>query len=429
MKKLFTLIAIVFVASTIFGQVAVYPTGKDVPQKVNKIAPLKKGIKTPSTRWYNYAEAMDAFYQNTSVPYGNNLFPDTTILVDYGTSGYSGPWIHALGDVLDVKSTFFNDLTLYPGELAMNKLSTFTVDSIGILCIYERGLTDPNIVDTLLIEVSVNATLPSYFFVNSDINTNLGSDTVFIHGISYAYQTNTLGVAGKKTYKFPLTAQFCADTLANGFNYVEIATSDLPTVNAGKYVATAISFIPGYTWVPNVDTLTQKNRFFFVSYKEQDGMFPIYTKKDYNISYLVPQDLRYNNAGTWNGLFIPSFAYMGSTADYSYEHHLFYYKTTCLTNCGEVGIENTTINSKTALGDAFPNPSNLNSTINIPVNTTSEGAVLIVKNILGQALISYKLNVGSSNVAVNTLNLPAGIYLYTLEADGHSITKKLSINK
>ena len=349
MKKLFTLIAIVFAASTIFGQVAIRPVEKDVPLKFNKIAPLKKGITATNTRWYNYAEAMDAFYQNTSKAYGNNLFPDTTILVDYGTNGYSGPWIHGLGDVLDVKSTFFNELSLYPGELAMNKLSTYTVDSIGILCIYSRGMNDPGIVDTLLIEVSVNATIPSYYFVASDINTNLGSDTVFIHGITYSYLTNTLGVAGKKTYKFPLTAQFSLDTLDNGFNYVEIATADLPTVTAGKFVATAISFIPGYTWVPNVDTLTQKNSFFFVSYKEQDGMFPIYSKKDFNISYLVPQDLRYNVAGTWNGLFIPSFAYMGTDASYSYEHHLFYYKTTCLTNCSEVGIENTPINNKTAL--------------------------------------------------------------------------------
>jgi len=310
MKRLITLLAIIFFTGTVFSQIAVKQNEKDLPQKfinskINKTAHFKKSIAATNTRWYNFGETMNTFYQNTSVLYGNNLFPDTTILVHY-TSGYSGPWIHALGDVLDVKSGFFNDVSLHPGELAMSKLSTYTIDSIGILCYYERHLTDPNIVDTLRIEVSVNYSLPISYFVGSGINTNLGTDTVFLHRVSYAYLTNTLNIAGKKVYKFPLTAQFAADTLDNGFNYVEISTADLPTVLAGKYVATAVSFIPGYTWIPNIDTLTQKNRFFFVSYKEQDAMFPIYTKKDYNISYIVPQDVRYNSAGSWNGLFIPS---------------------------------------------------------------------------------------------------------------------------
>ncbi len=431
MKKLFTLFVCAIIALATYAQIV---PGKDSPrkldrQKFEKMHPFKSTTKS-NERWYNYGETMDAFYTNTSVLYGNNLFPDTTILVDYGTSGYSGPWIHMIGDVLDVKSSFFNDLTLHPGELALSAQSTYTIDSIGILGIYERNLNDPNVVDTLMIEVTVNNNLQTPYFAGSGINTNLGSDTVFIHLLNYSYQANVLNYSSKKVYKFPMDAQFAADTLDNGFNYIEVSTADLPTVNAGKYVVTAVSFIPGYTWVANVDTLIQKNRFFFVSFKEQDAMFPIYVKRDFNISYLVPQDVRYNDAGTWNGYLVPSYAYMGTSADYSYEHHLIYYKATCATNCYQVGVEQTPATQAELMGDAYPNPASESQSVIVPLNITSPNARFTVKNILGQVIMSYdNLNVGKQEISINTNHLAGGIYLYAIETGNTVITKKLSITK
>jgi len=434
MKKIITLLVVIFFTGSLFSQVALNLPEKDIAlkfqnAKINKTF-FKNGFKATNERWYNFGETMDIFYGNTSVLFGNNLFPDTTILVDYGTSGFSGPWIHMLGDVLDVKSSFFNDVTLHPGELAMGAQSTYNVDSIGILCYYERNMADPNIVDTLLIEVTVNNNLQTPYFAASGINTNLGADTVYVHLINYSQPTNTLNYTTKKQYKFPLTAQFFADSLDNGFHYVEVSTADLPTVTAGKYVATALSFIPGYTWVANVDTLTQKNRFFFVSFKEQEDMFPVYVKRDFNISYIIPQDVRYNDAGSWNGYFVPSYAYMGTTADYSYEHHLVYYKTTCATNCGEVGMAQTVNNATTSLGDAYPNPALNNMSINIPLSVNTNNATLTVKNILGQIITQYNsFNLGNNEITISTSNLSSGIYLYTLEAGNQIITKKFTVNK
>ncbi len=426
--------AVVLFVSSVFSQEALNLNPKDTPlkfqqSKINKTI-LKNGSKATNERWYNFGETMDIFYGNTSALFGNNLFPDTTILVDYGTSGFSGPWIHMLGDVLDVKSTFFNDVSLHAGELSMGAQSTYTVDSIAVLCYYERNMTDPNIVDTLLIEITVNNNLQTPYFAASGINTNLGSDTVYVHLINYSQPTNTLNYTTKKQYKFPLTEQFFIDSLDNGFHYIEISTADLPTVTAGKYVATALSFIPGYTWVANVDTLTQKNRFFFVSFKEQEDMFPIYVKRDFNISYIIPQDVRYNDGGSWNGYFVPSYAYMGTTADYSYEHHLIYYKTTCATNCGETGMPQIVNNPTTTLGNAYPNPASNNMSINIPLSVNANNAKLTVKNILGQVVAEYSgFNLGNNEITISTNKLASGIYLYTLEAGQQFITKKFSINK
>ncbi|MDD3878110.1 MAG: T9SS type A sorting domain-containing protein [Bacteroidales bacterium] len=434
MKKIFTLLALVLFLNFAFGQALDIMNTNDNGIRFDKSkiqTPCSKSSKSSTERWYNYGETMDLFHGETSELYGNNLFPDTTILVDYGTSGYSGPWIHAIGDMLDVKSIFFNDPFLHPGELALNAQSTYRLDSVGVLCIYERNMADPNVVDTLVIEVAVNHNFTTAYFSTStgNIPANLGTDTVFIKRVDYSYTTNALGIATKKTYKFPLTQQFWEDSLDWGGHYIEVATPDVPVVVAGSFVFASVSFIPGYTWNANVDTLTQKNRLFFLTYKEQDGMFPIYNKKDYNISYLIPQDVRYNVAGSWNGLYIPSFAYMGSGPTYNYEHHLIYYKVVCETGCGVAGIEptNQAVNS---MGDAYPNPQNLGETIYIPLQNTTSNSKLYIRNILGQNLIQIdQITTGNQVIEVNTSQLPSGVYLYTLESENQHITKKFSIQK
>jgi len=433
MKKLFTFLCSLLIVAMAFGQVSQdvldkEPAFKTIDKnKVKRLSTMNSNAKS-NERWYNYGETMDIFHANTSKIYGNNLFPDTTILVNY-SSGYAGPWIHSLGDVLDVKSMFLNDAFSHPGELAMGAHSTFRVDSISFLCFYERNLNDPMVVDTLLFEVVVNNNLQSAFFVNSGINTNLGQDTVSINRIPYSYTANNINISTKKIYKFPLTQQFFADSLDNGLHVVDIATDDLPIVQAGKLVAASVAFIPGYTWVENIDTLTQKNRIFFLSFKEQEDAFPIYSKKDYNISYIIPQDVRYNDAGSWNGLYIPSFAYMGSTATYKYEHHLIYYKVVCETGCSTTGL-NVLTNGQTILGDAYPNPQSKGNSINIPLDINDNNAVLTVRNILGQVFMTIDdLSIGKQNIEINTNQLQSGVYLYTLEVDNKTITKKFTISK
>ena len=301
--------------------------------KINKTSnynPLKKSKSSPkssTSRWYNYGEAMEKYHGTTSPLYGNFLFPDSTIRVNYGTSGYGSAWIHKLGDVLDVTSAMFNNPVLYPGEMTLDALSHYSLDSIYFACIYDRNTSSTSIVDTLIFEISVNDNLNTVYFGPGTVPTNLGADTVFLKTLPYTYQTNALNLSNKRIYKVLLTAQTYADSLPNGIHIIKLATDNLPTVNPGKYVVTSVGFIPGYTWVANTDHLDQKNSVLFVSRKEADNQFPHYTKKDYNVSYIVPSVVRYNVGGSWNGSHIPSFAYMGgTTSTYNYEHHEIYYK-------------------------------------------------------------------------------------------------------
>lgn len=404
---------------------------KPTPHLLEKKNSANRSVGT--SRWYNYGETMDAYWNlnagTNSMLYGNNLFPDTTILVDYGTSGYSGPWIHNLGDVLDVSSAYFNDASIHPGELFLNNTTPYRVDSVGILFIYDRAMSNPAIVDTLIIEVGVNGNntvQPTYSFGStSQVSINLGTDTTMFKAIKYTQASNSMNYTGKKVYKIALDEAFYADSTADGLHYAEVSTADLPNVQAGKVVTMSARFKPGYTWIANYDTLENKNSMFFLTYKEQDQAFPLYTKRDYNASYIIPQDVRYNAAGTWNGLFIPSFAYMGgATATYSYEHHLFYYKV----NSVLIGVNNTADNN-TTLHQNEPNPFSKTTTIRYTLDK-SENVSLSIIDVTGRVVKTItESNVGAGNhsLVIDGSEFNKGVYFYTLKTGGKSFTKRMVI--
>lgn len=440
MKKITLLLTVLFLSSVTFSQVEQIQNNfvKHGPTVVKNIdlkslTPHSKG----ATRWYNYGETMDLMYGGgVSVLYGNILFPDSTILVEYTGGTYAGPWIHNILDVLDAHNYDFNDDIIYTNaELAIQNSSTYNIDSIAIYGIYARHTVD-SIVDTLEIEVAVNNTLPKYYFYNQAVNTNLASDTVWIHGIGYDYLTNVMTLTGKKTYKFPLTKQFYGDSLENGLHLIQISTADLPTVTAGKFVVASVQFIPGYTWTANVDSIASKNEFHFISFLENPGNWPIYTKRDFNISYIIPWDVRYNiNTLGWNGLSIPSYAYMGGSDPdaYPYEHHLIYYLVNCQTNCQGVSINDISNSDAYYLGDAYPNPAGIGDELIIPFEMkTAEGnSSLKIYNSVGQILqhFNYSNIQGEYKTTINTSTLNAGLYFYTLETSEGNNTKAFTIAK
>jgi len=150
-----------------------FPANRTIPFTKSYLSQSRFAAKTnsamDSTRWYNFGNAMayDATtnYGDSSKLHGNNLFPDSTILVNYGSQGYAAPWIHNLGDVLDVSSSFFNDVGAYPGEVALTKTSIYNVDSLEFDCFYTRHHPDTTIVDTLVFELAVTNALQTGYFL------------------------------------------------------------------------------------------------------------------------------------------------------------------------------------------------------------------------------------------------------------------------
>jgi hypothetical protein len=433
MKKFYFLVFAILISGSAIGQNAMnFPAGKSFDQKqISKIKLHQTGSTAKdNSRWYNYGEAMDLLLNGIGTFSSNYLFPDSTMQVVYTGGVLAGTWIHKLGEVFDPTALPFNDVTYYPGELALQKNSSYTLDSIQVMCFYLRGHKSPLATDTLIIEVATanypGATGYSYFGPTSPVSINLSTDTTKFVDLQYTQATNSFGYTPHSTYKYILNAAAANDTLDNGANLFSVATNLSIPSNKNFYVS--VSFKPAYTWTPNADSMTAYNRFRFLTLDENPDNFPSYTKGDWNVSYILPQDVRYNNAGGWNGSYIPSFAYMGgATNTYSYIHHSIYYKCTGVSNFGYVSVqENNAVDN--ILGNAYPNPVNVNNYLIIPVNTNDSKSTLVISDILGQEIMKFNL-FKNGQVSVNTSELNAGLYFYTLNTGKNTITKKFSVVK
>lgn len=100
-------------------------------------------------------------------------------------------------------------------------------------------------------------------------------------------------------------------------------------IPAGRAVSVSISFKPGTTWTPFVDTISSLNNFSFVSHEENVNSFFTYTKRDYNVSQVHTKFINIvPNVQGWGGTYVPSFTY---TAPYAYELHNMDWIITCNT--------------------------------------------------------------------------------------------------
>jgi hypothetical protein len=441
MKKNFTLLfgMLAFYSLSTLAQNAIAPiemNGEKEPLK-NKnektLMPLLQAASNAS-RWYNYGEAADAFLGGAigggpGLYKGNFLFPDSTLLVNYG-SGPGAPWIHCLADVLDVTSLPFNESSVYGGELMLDKTKAFRLDSLGVRLFYGRNINDPSIVDTLVVEVATNVSLTNSYFTSAQLVGNLNTDTAFFRRLPYTSSTNNLNLT-KKTIKFPLTQEVFADSLEDGSHYITLSTGQGGiNCNAGSQVVSSVSFIPGYTWTPNVDMMDDKNNIYFLSLKENPDNFMIYEKKDWNISYLASITVRYDKSTTgWNGYFIPSLAYMGgTTATYNYEHHAIYYKVTD-PNVAVPQLEKG--HNGLSLSQNIPNPASKQTSVVYELSAPTKVSFKIV-DLTGKEIMTLnegEKTIGQHKLDFNTSLLSAGIYYYTLQTNEGSISRKMIISE
>ncbi|HRZ43031.1 MAG TPA: T9SS type A sorting domain-containing protein [Bacteroidales bacterium] len=407
-------------------------SGKVPTEKIRFDSQLHKSMlkarnsKTIKSRWYNYAFTMDDILQSSEVA-GNNLFPDSTILVNY-TSGYSGTWVHLLGNTLDPSSDWFNDNGVYPNEMHINSLMPYTLDSVEFVCYYDRNHPNPAIVDTLIIEIYTSNTstnFPKYYFGPTSVAAaNYGTDTVWFGAYKFNASDLSTKVTGAKVYKFPLTEAFAQDTLDDGTVVIGIATPDVPQVNANQMVLSTFRFKPGYTWIPNVDTLINMNRLFFLAYEENGtGTWSNYTKGDWNASHLGTTNA-ITPGDSWYEMQIPEWAYTSNT--FAYENLIASYKLTA----DETGIEKVADNIL-GLNQNQPNPFSDVTTIRYSLSEMADVTFELFDQ-TGKKVMSEKLGMetpGQHTFEVDARSLQNGIYFYTLTAGQQKASKKMVVLK
>lgn len=382
----------------------------------------ENGSRTTESYWLNYGLTMDALNGGLGEVNTNYLAWDSLILGEFGSPvSYSAMWVNNIGDVLDVYSDNFQAID----GITWNANNNYTLDSMSILYAYERNHPNPAIVDTLIVQLYTNATaanMPTYYFTG--MTASYGSDTLYFKAMKYLYQTNSMNATGVTTLRIPLTAADTAITfLREKFWAPNFA------VPAGKLLGCSVTFKPGFSYVLG-DTVTSKNAFFFSSIEENGaGTFPLYTycpgssstACDWNASHIVPTDVRYNILPSWNGFFIPAYAY---TDPFAFEHHLISYKVTS-TN---VSVQELSPEVAT-LGQNIPNPANGETTIRYNLLTSGD-VQLDVFDVTGKLVMSFDQGnqaAGNYQIGFNTASMDAGVYFYTLNVNGNKISRRMVI--
>ncbi len=381
----------------------------------------KNSNKVVQSRWYSFAFSVDNLLGNIATGSSNYFWPDTTALVNYST-GYSGTWIMGVADVFNARSSWFEDAA----EMEVNEVMPYTLDSVGFYCFYYRNSNFANAVDTLNFQFKVyTGTALNYYWAsatNSWVMTNYGADTILFKGVKHDPLKNTMSTdATIINVKYPLRNGDENDTLSNGLNYFVVPANVIVPINS--VISTTVTFIPGFTWVPNVDTIDNLNRIRFVSYEENGdgggtGTFPAYSHRDWNISYILPDSWMYNASSS---VYAPSYAY---TQGFAYEHHWFDYLVTADPN----GIETNNTNELN-VGQNQPNPFSGSTNIFFTLEENSEVS-LSVFNVAGAKVseVNYgKMNSGVHNIKFDGSSLQAGVYFYTITAGNKSATKKMII--
>ena len=103
--------------------------------------------------------------------------------------------------------------------------------------------------------------------------------------------------------------------------------------------------------------------------------------------------------------------------------------TLCVTSCTASDTDDQPVSFE--LGKAFPNPFNPSTTINFTMGETAQ-ANLTVYNMNGQAvatLVDGVVSAGAQSVVFDASELTSGVYFYTLNAAGQSMTEKMVLVK
>ncbi len=433
-----------FMASVAFAQSPLQPAKdqrsvKKVPLVFNKKSKFalgnKQGQHTASTDeyWINWGDTRDLIFGSTAVAYGSYLFPDSTVLAEYGSNTWAYVDIHSAMDVLDVKS---DDWLAKPG-FSWNQFSSYTVDSLALWYVYNRTNPNASVVDTVIVKTYADyagataSNLYNTWTGQTWTQTYFQTDTLACLIPKYVFSTNSPnpGSVTMVTVKIPLTTQ---DSSANIADLV-IKLPSIYNVGANKILFTSFTYKPGVAYSTG-DSIGGKklNDFRFISLEEQGAdTYPYYQKCapakkywcDWNESSIVNNLTRYNvTNNSWNGYYIPLWAF---TKPYGLEHHGMWYKVTSTT----VGIKENEAGAGLQLGQNLPNPSTGKTQIDylVPQNTD---VVLEINDITGKKIMSINEGhkaAGTHSILLNTRELNRGVYFYTLKAGGASLTRKMLV--
>ncbi|MCF8449437.1 MAG: T9SS type A sorting domain-containing protein [Taibaiella sp.] len=462
MKKLLLLLASGSVAFATNAQhrvmTPVSADSKNTAAKFDKLYSIpatKKAHKgTAAPRTYSHAAYFDTVLQDVHGLQSANttilMWQDTTSLAGF-TTGYDNINMVSIGSILHPQSAGLNKPEYYQGEMKIGPSDAYIVSGVTIYGVYDFDAANTQ-VDTLVLS-----------FVYGNGNNTAASNGIFRGGrvsgshygdwpvvttrfdtteLSYARINATQGTPNPYVIKVPLGPTAFGDTLSNGVWTKDISLSTLGAgglnVPAGNQVGMSYTFKSGRAFTAAPDTIFYSSgvmkhnmwrplvRFATNSGTTAGVQFAPYDSTDFNegLYKRLP-----HNANGWAYMYLPHWAWTGvPSGAWTGQYPIVDWDITCVA-CGvvpppTVGVGNTSLIRTTA---AFPNPANNELQVPFTLGETANVTVTL-SNLLGQTVATRVMgNVASGKATFNTLTLPAGVYTYTVIANGERTTGRAVI--
>jgi hypothetical protein len=414
MKKIFTTLMVVMMASAIFAQNAMPAFSTSSVRKSAPVFGIDKNTKDNVSGWYSYANFLyNAYMPQDGIESGSSvmLCIDTFGLVHYiqnaqDTVGYySHPqWMSAC-QVYDFTSEFFDEVS-DEGDVSFNQTNSFDIDSIAIVGLYFRNRLTPGRADTLIVSFVDAASCSQYSFTGLD-------NTCFYHFPA----NHATGVVEGASYVFKLpidendVAEQAFDEQGNpaGYYYSEF---DIPVNIQGvnnKIWNIALTFKRGYN-LAMTDTIADYSH------------FRLATLLNPNPNYNYPNNDPSRCTNMSHGGYVLNFS--NGLVDYYYPGFMFdkenypriYFKASC-TDCAIVGVEEMEKENITV----YPNPAT--NVVNVKLAGDKEAKVQMF-NLVGQQVYN---GTATSTASINVSNMKAGVYMLKISQNGKVYTSKVVV--
>lgn len=401
-----------------------------------------KGTGVGGSRWYDHFDIVSTLNNNvfnTTANYALIPIWGDTVVRQRFASGYEMVNYTSVSQIIDpITSALYNASPKYNGQVIIRNYNAYKVDSIMMGAAYIRMPNRPsNIVDTLVITVSAQAQALGYIFgknhpdygtrVSAYLTAAQSTDTSIFAMVPQNVDSIQRTLKGGTTWKVLLVDTSGDAPQQNGNvtlrNFKWAVPNGGLSMAAGSRPSVSITFKSGDNYTV-ADSIYDFHRFMPVSGYLTTGAggpmrYYVDAYNDYSNGGLM-----FNGASTTTNRYLPTLIIeLINDNNFRYEYHDISMFLSC-TDCDRVSVKDV---DAIQVVNAHPNPASDKVAVPFTLKNTSDVKVSLV-NAFGQVVATenYK-GVQSATVNFNVSTLPAGVYMYTIEAAGNVKSGRVSV--
>ena len=396
-----------------------------------------KTTSTLTSRWYNYGDALD-----TKLNYGSsgnvmglavvNIWNDTSGSLVYTTGVAHNTMVSSGSVFMPQAANSFNNPNYYAGQMQLTT-EAYNIDSVVVYGDYIFNPAKSSVVDTLILSFTQGNVTTAGDDIFFGYFTSAATLTAYnvpssVGRLGFAMETydsvaNTSTGTSKYTMTIPLTSAEWGDTNSVGIWSKVIKLPAAYNVSSGNFVGIAVSFKSGDASFIFGDTLNgQYNRVRpLLAYADNGAgtaAYAPYDSTDFNSGQYKTLP-NYKNG--WGGVYVPMYAWTSASSASTLQHNYMDIHVNCA-SCTKVVAVNDVVKNVSNIG-VYPNPAESEVNFSFDLKNASS-AVITLSNTLGQVVAS---KVCAGKATFNTSALPAGVYVYSINANGEQSTGRISV--